>query len=220
MDAEQLRSTYNEYFSQSRNLWSSTDLKRTLKIARRTMKWLREFGLNKKALKVLDVGCGTGFYTESFRKLGCDTIGLDYSEIALEKAMNHFPDCRFIQMNGFEPKFSECFDMVFCRGFSGANTHDLVFIAQWINRYMQYINQGGFFIFSYSSNFTGKEKEGETVNLTMEEILSLVRLIDGNYRGIHFFYYFGLLSKIKKALRKKLMKKTEKEYYSLFIQKL
>ena len=219
MDAEQLRSTYNDYFSRGRNLWSSTDLRKTRKIARRTLKWLRQMGMEKKALKVLDVGCGTGFYTEAFRQLGCETIGLDYSEVALEKSKNNFPHCKFIQMNGFEPTLSENFDIVYCRGFSGANTHDLAFIARWLNKYMPYINPGGFFILSYLSSFTGKQKAGETVNLTMDEILALGNLVEGDYRGIRFFYYFGFLSKVKKVVQRKLGNSAVKEDYSVFFQK-
>jgi SAM-dependent methyltransferase len=219
MDAEQLRNTYNNYFSRKRNIWSSEDLKKTRKVARRTIQWLRGFGFSKTPFKLLDVGCATGFYTESFRQLGCDIVGLDYSEVALDKATDKFPHCKFVQMNGFDPHFNEKFDIVFCRGFSGANTHDLAFIAQWINRYMEFITTGGFFIFSYSSNFSGKEKEGEMVNLTMQEIEALTKRINGQYRGIRFFHYFGWISRLKKATEKKVLRKETRETFSVFIQK-
>ena len=200
-------------------LWEKGDFTRLAETMRKSGTAL----INKlnitPGMKVLDVGCGTGFYTEAFRQLGCETIGLDYSEVALEKSKNNFPHCKFIQMNGFEPTLSENFDIVYCRGFSGANTHDLAFIARWLNKYMPYINPGGFFILSYLSNFTGKQKAGETVNLTMDEILALGNLVEGDYRGIRFFYYFGFLSKVKKVVQRKLGNSAVKEDYSVFFQK-
>lgn len=218
MDAEQLRAIYNERFSQDRNAWSSVDPKKTLKVARRTMQWLKALGFRKTPVRLLDVGCATGFYTESFRRLGCDVVGLDYSEVALEKARRLFPECAFVQMNGFAPHFNEKFDIIFCMGFSGANTHDLAFMAEWINRYMEFITPGGFFIFSYSSNFSGKEKEGEIVNLSIEEIHALTKHIRGAYRGMRFFHYFGLLSRLKKVIERKVLKKDVRQHYSVFIQ--
>jgi len=219
MDAEHLRETYNKYFTEGGPSWSSADLKKTRKVVRRTLSWLRGYGLKKNKLNVLDVGCATGFYTEAFRQLGNQALGLDYSEIALEKAKTSFPECRFIQMNGFEPFFKETFDVIFCRGFSGANTHDIHFIAQWINRYMICLNPGGYFILSYSTNFSGKEKEGETVNLSLKELHDLASLILGTFCGIKLFHYFGPLSWFKKLLERKVLNKERKEYFSLFIRK-
>lgn len=219
MDAEQLRAIYNERFSQQRNIWSSVDERKTMKVARSMVRWLKGFGFNKPAARLLDVGCATGFYTEAFRRLGYDVVGLDYSEVAIEKATRNFPHCQFIQINGFEPTFHQEFDVIFCSGFSGANTHDLPFIAKWINRYMAFISPGGFFIFSYLSNFSGKEQEGEIVNHSMKEINDLVRLIEGEYRGIHLFQYFGLVSRIKKFVQRRVLGKNVREYYSVFIQK-
>lgn len=218
MDAENLKSLYNNYFSSDKNKWSSTDLKRTLKIAGKTLTWLRGLGYAKAGGKLLDVGCATGYYTEAFRLLGCKVTGLDYSDVSIEKASKNFPECKFIEMNGFEPVLSEQFDVIFCRGFSGMNTHDLDFIAGWINKYMPYLSDGGFFVLAYSSNFSGSEKNGETANLTKQELNRLIGLLDGKYRGMFFYYYFGILSRVKKRLHK-LYNKNIKDYYYIFIQK-
>lgn len=218
MDAEQLRSTYNKYFSVDKNKWSSTDKKKTLKVAERTLKWLRKLGFKDQAPGLLDVGCATGFYSEAFRLLGFKVTGLDYSEIAVEKAKGRFPSCTFVQMNGFDPAFNEKFDVIFCRGFSGTNTHDLNFIAGWINKYARLINENGFFILAYSSDFSGKETERETVNHSREELGDLVKMVNLTYRGMYLFYYFGFLSRLKKLIQKALRAGT-KDYYYLFFQK-
>jgi SAM-dependent methyltransferase len=219
MDAEKLRSTYNNYFSQEGNRWSSTDRKKTFRVAHKTLQWIRKSGSLQKHIKVLDVGCALGYYTESFRQCGCEATGLDYSDLAVQKATVEFPSCRFIQMNGFEPVFQEKFDLIFCRGFSGANTHDLTFIATWINKYMAHLSPDGFFVLGYSSDFSGIEKAGETVNLSHDELNELILKINGKFMGIHIFYYFGWLSQLKRMIEKMILRKRIKEYYYILFRK-
>lgn len=219
MDAENLRSIYNQYFSQGSSTWSSTDLKKTQRVVQRTLHWLKKSGFSKSNPSVLDIGCAVGYYTESFRLAGCSSLGLDYSEVAVQQAAQRFPACRFVQMNGFEPVFDETFDIAFCRGFSGVNTHDLKFIAGWINKYMQYISPGGYFVLAYSSDFSGKEKEGETVNFSRNELDSLAKLIKGEYSGTYIFYYFGFISKIKRSIERYILRKKVKDYFYILIRK-
>ncbi|MEO7989846.1 MAG: class I SAM-dependent methyltransferase [Chryseolinea sp.] len=219
MDAEGLRSTYNTYFSSGKNIWTSNDLRKTEKVARRTLEWMRDLGYKKSNLQILDVGCATGFYTEAFRLQNCHVTGLDYSEIVIEQARQKFPACEFIHMNGFEPSFNRKFDLIFCLGFSGANTHDLEFIAGWINKYMPYLSDNGFFVFGYSSDFSGKEKEGAIVNLSRMEICTLVTLINGKHRATHLFYYFRFVSKLKRLIERHIFGKTVKDYFYIFLQK-
>lgn len=219
MDAENLRQTYNRYFSQEKNVWTSSDKKKTVKVARKTVQWIKQSGYTDVNGKFLDVGCATGFYTEAFRTLGFQSTGLDYSEEAVKQATKNFPNCNFIQMNGFDPKLSERYNLIFCRGFSGANTHDLDFIASWINKYINSLEPGGFFILGYSSDFSGKEKEGETVNMSQQELEALVSKVQATYSGLHIFYYFGWISKLKRIAEKTLLKKKVKDYYYVLFRR-
>jgi len=219
MDAEKLRNTYNQYFSGGKNLWTSNDAEKTIKVAQQTIGWLKKSGFSKLSGKVLDVGCATGYYTEAFRQLGFTATGLDYADVAVKQAGINFPQCRFVQMNGFEPTFNEKFDVIFCRGFSGVNTHDLNFIASWVNKYVDYLSDGGFFVLGYSSDFSGTEKEGETVNLSLVEIDNLAGKIRAEYLSYHIFYYFGLLSRLKRIFEKRVLGKRVKDYYYLVFRK-
>jgi len=47
---------------------------------------------NKQAL---DIGCGGGFMTNAFRRLGAEAHGVDISENSIAYAKNRFPDCTF-----------------------------------------------------------------------------------------------------------------------------
>ena len=49
--------------------------------------------------KVLDLGCGYGFYTDYFRSIGADTIGVDGSEKMIEIAQGRYPLSTFSVMD-------------------------------------------------------------------------------------------------------------------------
>ena len=47
------------------------------------------------AKKVLELGCGFGHYTQRLAESNLDVTGIDISEVAIEKARELHPDCRF-----------------------------------------------------------------------------------------------------------------------------
>ena len=66
--------------------------------------------------KVLDLGCGYGWYTNYFRCIGADAVGVDGSDKMLELARRDYPDCLF-ELCDIENKLpfeNESFDLVFC----------------------------------------------------------------------------------------------------------
>lgn len=71
---------------------------------------------NLTGLKVLDLGCGYGFYTDYFQSIGADVIGVDGSENMLKIAQKRYPRCTFKQWD-ISKKFpfeNKSFDLVFC----------------------------------------------------------------------------------------------------------
>ena len=220
MDPEKLRNKYNSYYSQIVNKWGSESMLKAERVVKTILKKVQFNSIQKKIGKtLLDVGCGTGYYTEAFRKKGFPATGLDYSEIAIKKAKNNFPQCKFVHMNGFEPKLDTKFDLIFCRGFSGANTHDLNYVSVWANKYIKLLNDNGVFIFSYSTNYSGKEKEGETVNWLNEEIREFFLMINAEKFHYFVFHYYGFISFLKKYIFRILFRSTRKDFFYLFFQK-
>lgn len=65
--------------------------------------------------KVLDLGCGYGFFTDYFRNIGADAIGIDGSEKMIELARNGYPFTKFFVMDITKPFAFENnqFDVVF-----------------------------------------------------------------------------------------------------------
>jgi len=71
-----------------------------------------------KDYKVLDVGCGAGYITnEIYNKFECDIIGIDASEIAIEKAKSLNRNIAFKVMNANDIHYPQSnFDIVLCIG--------------------------------------------------------------------------------------------------------
>jgi SAM-dependent methyltransferase len=211
MDAEYLRREYNERFKSSALRWTSEDLAACGHLARRIIRWS---GLKvTKDLKMLDVGCAFGIYTKAFYLEGFEAYGLDYSDVAISRATELHPECRFIHADGFNPALEMKFDLVFCRAFSGANTHDLNFVAGWSNKYINLLNPGGKFVFSYSTDYSGKESDDETVNWTNKEIHDYISLIEAVCNGFMHYYRYYLVSFLFSKISDFLTGKKGKRYF-------
>lgn len=65
--------------------------------------------------KVLDLGCGYGFYTDYFRSIGANVIGIDGSEKMIEIAQDRYPITEFLVMDITSPLAFENnqFDVIF-----------------------------------------------------------------------------------------------------------
>lgn len=65
--------------------------------------------------KVLDLGCGYGFYTDYFRSIGANAIGIDGSEKMIEIARDRYPISKFFVMDITTPLAfkSNQFDVIF-----------------------------------------------------------------------------------------------------------
>lgn len=219
-NAELLRQEYNNSYSQPYDRWSCIDTKKAQAIVRETIKQITKYEVpNIKPKKVLDVGSAKGYITEAFRQAEFEAYGLDYSDIAIEIATKNFPLCHFQHMDGFNPSFETNFDLIFVRGFSGCNTHNLDFVANFSNKYIDLLNQGGFYILAFTSDFTGKEKAGETVNWSWTEIDRLTKKLKAKYQDIYFVPPKTLLYKLKKTIKLLANKKT-KDYFHLIYQKI
>jgi SAM-dependent methyltransferase len=67
--------------------------------------------------KVLDAGCGSGFFSNYFAKKGCKVISLDYSKEALKLTRHLYPKIRIIKGDMLHAPFkNESFDLIFSDG--------------------------------------------------------------------------------------------------------
>lgn len=221
MDSESLRHHYNEAYKSSTDIWSATNPNVCKNLALQLIKKLPDGLKRKKELKLLDIGCAKGFISEAFRVAGFNVHGIDYSDVGIEMAKKQFPKCRFTHMDAFNPVFDEKFDVIFCKGFSGCNTHDMGFVADFLNKYVELLNENGVLIISSRSNFKDKINYTKTWNYwSFKEINELSALIK-NVKKIQFFIPEKL--RFLKLLFKKLLnvpsKKKEDVIFYIFYQK-
>jgi SAM-dependent methyltransferase len=216
-DAEYLRRVYNERYHGSASNWTSEDIKQCRRLASRITNWA---GFrHSEGLSMLDVGCALGYYTKAFSMLGMKSFGLDYSEVAIERARKLFPECTFFHMDGFNPNLDINFDLIFCKGFSGANTHDLNKVAEWSGKYLRYLNPGGKFIFSYSTDYSGRETGEETVNWSKEEILRYIDLVPARFERMKHFNKPGPITLAASEIQNFLSGEKVKRYFYIIFSK-
>lgn len=115
-------------------------------------------GLKQEA-SILDVGCRQGFFSCLFRKSGMRVVGVDISETGIQMAQTNYGylGIEFITGDIAEMPSSQ-FDCVFTRSCSIYNTDDFPMNHQFTERLLQFTKKGGFFIFSYNTNFSPKKK--------------------------------------------------------------
>ena len=82
---------------------------------------LKAYLPEKENIRALDLGTGAGFFAFQLADLGCDVIGIDYSEAMISHAIQNGRDLRydgvrFCRMDAQELKFEdESFDFIFTR---------------------------------------------------------------------------------------------------------
>jgi ubiquinone/menaquinone biosynthesis C-methylase UbiE len=78
--------------------------------------WILEKVNNKQKLKILDLGCGPGLYTELFAKKGHSVTGIDFSENSIKYAINQARDqnlnIEYINKNYLNLDFDNQYDLV------------------------------------------------------------------------------------------------------------
>jgi SAM-dependent methyltransferase len=58
---------------------------------------LRDAGIDPAGRRVLDVGCGTGFFTSYYVGRGAAVTGIDITSVSIERLAAQFPQSRFVE---------------------------------------------------------------------------------------------------------------------------
>ena len=128
-----------------------------------------------KGGSVLDVGCGTGRYTELFRKAGLDAFGIDLSKTAISKAIDSFPECNFMISDINEAEFkNQNFDIIFCHGFSPFLQKDMKKQDDILKKMVSFLKKDGIFFFGATSRLTDRlTKTGSRLDYSLKSYLEL-----------------------------------------------
>jgi SAM-dependent methyltransferase len=143
--------------------------------------WARRHYVEAFALppgRLLDVGCGDGFWTSIFRDLGFDTTGVDRSQGGIDVARSKYPGSHFLVADADEPLPFEAgsFDVVFCRAISHFGQPDLEAprVRSLIPRLMALVAPHGVLLASYHTTRDGGVVHGRTLH----PVSALVRLLE------------------------------------------
>lgn len=106
-------------------------------IAQRWMKEIEEVLPEGKILKILDVGCGTGYFSILLAKQGHQVIGIDLTPGMIEKgkllAKEEDVACELMVMDAENLDFeSESFDLVISRNLTWTLPHPKEAYAEWL----------------------------------------------------------------------------------------
>jgi len=73
---------------------------------------LREAGVELAGKRVLDVGCGTGFFTRFYLEHGAQVTGIDIAPTSIQRLSEQYPGARFILSDVSEVQLAERYDVV------------------------------------------------------------------------------------------------------------
>lgn len=113
--------------------------------------------------KLLDVGCGTGKYTNFFSECGINAVGIDISKTGIAVAKKRFPDSQFFVGDVTNLSFADqSFNIIFCSGLSLFNETNLDNLLPFVSYLLSFITENGLFIFVKTTRLTDKFSKGKT----------------------------------------------------------
>lgn len=119
---------------------------------------VKRYNISSKSC-ILDLGSGTGFFTRLFSEAGINNVvGIDISDVGVRAARaTSRNEIGFVVGDGVNklPFKTECFDLIFCRGFSSYNVEDFATNSTLTKHLMNYLRTDGHFVFAYSSDGSG-----------------------------------------------------------------
>ena len=73
---------------------------------------LREVRVDPRSRRVLDVGCGSGFWADYYLRRGAVYTGIDISSVSIERLARKYPQSRFIHSDVSDAALEERYDAV------------------------------------------------------------------------------------------------------------
>jgi SAM-dependent methyltransferase len=177
LDAHEVLSYYEQFYT-------SDDFKYyTEKITKRFFRGVFSKCHIKPPGKILDVGCGTGYYCKIFHDLGFQATGIDFSTTAIAKAKEHYPGLEFSVADALNLPFDlSSFDVILSYGCSVVSTYEISKVNDYVRHLMSRVKPGGWLLLIGGSNLSGgRLKTSSWLCHAWNDLLRFVP--DGNWRA-------------------------------------
>lgn len=113
----------------------------------------------KKNQRLLDAGCGQGFFTSLFAGCGLKALGVDISAEGVNQAKkNHGDGLEFEVGDVCNLPYENVFDCVYSRSCSLYNRNNFAEERGVSDALLKYVKPGGVLIFDYYTNLGAREK--------------------------------------------------------------
>ncbi len=150
--------------------------------------YVAEFDL-KPGMRLLDVGCGDGFWAMLLAEQGMEVAGIDRAASAIEVAQSRLPEAEFVRADitnplPFEP---ESFDVAFMRGLSVFGVPEIVDDAtdRQLANIARVVRPGGMLLASTYTNLSGVPSEGSTwINHRVSTIVAAIEKVAEPFKVI------------------------------------
>lgn len=136
----------------------------------------------QRGIKLLELGCGMGFHSNLFSKLGFEVVGIDISEVAITYAKSHFSGPQFFNLDAtnLSSEFKyEHFDAIFARGMSwyhyelnGVNKHGIN-VPSCTQEFFRFLTKGGIFILQIKTDLSGRRPDNNVHHNKFEDYVTL-----------------------------------------------
>jgi len=126
----------------------------------------------RRGSRLLEVGCGAGFHTDLFRRMGFDSIGVDRAAAGIAWARRHYPKCEFFHADIMSelPLMPGSFDLVLARGCSPYH-YDLSGeqARATTARLLRFLKPGGVFVMIVVTDLSGRRDPQRVWQNTLDD---------------------------------------------------
>lgn len=151
----------------------------------------KKFGISQN--KALDIGCGSGFFTDLLNQLDLKTIGVDLDIERIKQAHSHRNSDYLVSDSMKLPFSKNTFDLILSRGLSTFYTDNIHDSSDQRDALFELLKNNGTLIFITASNLSGKRNSIKHHQL--KEILSFFKLPNTN-AWVYFFFGKNYLFRI------------------------
>jgi 2-polyprenyl-3-methyl-5-hydroxy-6-metoxy-1,4-benzoquinol methylase len=140
--------------------------------------------------RLLDLGCGRGWYSYLFTRNGLKVTGVDISSVGIQKAKESYgSEINWIEGDGCNLPFKEDFEIVFASGYSPLNYVESLESSKAVEigrKLFEYLEDRGSLVFTMNSNLSKVRGQNTIMNYSLNQVREyFLRLGCGKILGLY-----------------------------------